>query len=76
MAKTHLRRAASFVGRATFIQNSRSKSAEEKALIHNELGAGRRHVIREFFGLNPEDEAAIVARIEVGLDQALKDETA
>lgn len=68
------RRARSFVGSATFIQKSREKSAEEKALYHNELGAGRRHVIREFFGLNDEDGAAIQARIEAGIEQALKDE--
>lgn len=60
------RRARSFVGSATFIQKSREKSAEEKAVWNDED--------RNFFGLNDEDGAAIQARIEAGIEQALKDE--
>lgn len=73
MAKAHLpRRKGMGVSPATFIQRSRSVSAEEKAQYHNEDGAGKRHVIREFFGLNPDDEAVIVAAIEAGIERQLE----
>lgn len=43
----------------TFIQRSREASPEFKALIHEELGAGRARVRRPFFQLTAADEEAI-----------------
>jgi hypothetical protein len=52
----------------TMIQQSRRTSPAEKAAYHQIAGAGKSRVKREFFGLSPEDEDAIVKRIEEGLD--------
>lgn len=43
------------VKRPTFIGISRSVSAEQKAIFHNVLGAGRSHVKRVFLDLTEED---------------------
>jgi hypothetical protein len=56
----------------TFIQRSRRVSAAEKAAYHELTGAGRSRVKRPFFGLDDKDEAAIVARIDKGIEEALK----
>jgi hypothetical protein len=56
----------------TFIQRSRNLRPSEKAAFHQVLGAGKSHVKRPFFELNANDEAAIVNRIQDGLDRALK----
>ena len=56
----------------TFIQRSRNLRPSEKALFHQELGAGKSHVTRKFFELNANDEAAIVNRIDTGLQQAIR----
>ncbi len=53
----------------TFIQKSRAVSPKQKAEYHEELGAGRSHVKREFFSLNAQDEAAIVDRVDDALDR-------
>jgi phage gpG-like protein len=57
----------------TLIQQSRRVPAEEKALYHQELGAGRSRVKRPFLGLTADDEKAIVARIEAAVDKRIKD---
>lgn len=59
-------------GGATFIQRSRNLRPSEKALFHDELGAGRSHVKREFFSLNTEDETAIMNRIDQALSKAVE----
>ncbi len=51
-------------GGPTYIQRSRQVSSEEKALFHNVLGAGRSHVIREFFGLSEADQTAAASLVE------------
>lgn len=56
------------VGVPTMIQRSRAVSPEAKAKFNTE---GR--VPRDFFALSPADEAAIDARVEAFLDQALED---
>jgi phage gpG-like protein len=55
----------------TLIQQSRRVPAEEKALYHQELGAGRSHVKRPFLGLTDDDEKAIVTRIEAAMDKRI-----
>ena len=60
------------MAKGTFIQNSRRKSPAEKAAYHQMTGAGTSKVRREFFGLTPTDEDAIVNRINSHLDRALK----
>jgi phage gpG-like protein len=57
--------------RPTMIQDSRRKSPEEKALYHQELGAGKSHVKRPFLGLTTEDEEAIVTRLSQGFDKRI-----
>lgn len=52
----------------TFIQRSRGKSSEEKAIYHNVTGAGRSKVIRRFLGLTDSD----VEHIRRQLDEALQ----
>ncbi len=52
---------------ATFIQRSRTVRPSEKAAFHDELGAGRSRVKREFFALNQADEDAIVQRVDDGI---------
>jgi hypothetical protein len=56
----------------TLIQRSRGTSAQEKALYHVELGAGRARVKRDFLGLTPEDELSIGATVATGMDKLLK----
>lgn len=69
MAKT--KRRARGTG-PTLIQRSRSVSPAEKAAFHQITGAGKRHTRREFFGLTPDDEAAIVDRVRNALEQELR----
>ena len=57
----------------TMIQRSRRMSASEKASYHQITGAGKRHVLRQFFGLNARDEEAIVTRIEQQIDKAIRE---
>jgi phage gpG-like protein len=61
------------MARRTLIQQSRGKSSKAKAEWHELTGAGKRKVKRPFFGLNRQDEDAITARIEDGLDRLLKE---
>lgn len=55
----------------TLIQQSRRTSAEEKALYHQTLGAGRSQVKRPFLGLTSEDEREILNRIDQSIDRKL-----
>jgi phage gpG-like protein len=55
----------------TLIQQSRRKSAEEKALYHNVLGAGQSRVKREFLGLTEQDERDIVDRLQKAIDRTI-----
>lgn len=48
----------------TFIQRSRQTSSEQKAIWHNVTGAGRSRVMRPFFELGDQDQAAIKDGIE------------
>lgn len=48
----------------TFIQRSRQVGPEEKALYHEELGAGRSRVTRPFLALTARDEALIQQELE------------
>lgn len=57
------------------IQSSRRVSPSEKAAFHQVTGAGKSHVLRQFFGLNERDEAEIVKRIEASIDRAIGDAT-
>lgn len=57
---------------STFIQRSRSVGAADKAFYHNETGAGRSGVVREFFALSPSDEDAIEAAIDAHLERVLE----
>jgi len=61
--------------RQTLIQRSRRVSAAEKATYHEVTGAGRSRTKRPFFGLDERDEAAIVDRIDKGIQKALAKET-
>lgn len=56
----------------TFVQRSRGVSAEQKALYHQVLGAGRAGVLRPFLGLTAEEERLIDQRIERLIDGALQ----
>lgn len=51
----------------TLIQQSRRVPAIEKAAYHQLAGAGRSRVLRPFLGLTPDDEQAILLRIETHL---------
>ena len=55
----------------TFIQRSRSKGAEEKAIYHNIAGAGKGRVLRKFFELNDDDVNAIIDIVEAGIQKAI-----
>jgi phage gpG-like protein len=57
----------------TLIQQSRRVPAEEKALYHQELGAGRSRVKRPFLGLTEDDAKAIEARLQAAVDKRIKD---
>jgi hypothetical protein len=50
--------------RQTLIQRSRRVPPAEKATFHQITGAGRRKVIREFFGVSRQDEDAIHQRLD------------
>lgn len=56
----------------TLIQQSRRKSPEEKALYHQELGAGRSGVTRKFLGLTAQDENDILALLDKRIDTRLQ----
>lgn len=56
---------------ATLNQRSRSKRPSEKAVYHHVTGAGKRRVLRPFFGIAPSDERPLVAEIERRLDANL-----
>lgn len=53
----------------TFIQRSRSESSEQKAIWHNESGAGKSRVRRQFFELGTDDQVAV----KEGLERLLQD---
>lgn len=55
----------------TLIQRSRRVPPSEKAAYHQIAGAGRSHVKRQFFGLSPSDETAIVDAVEQDLKRRL-----
>lgn len=55
------------------IQRSRRIAPSEKAAFHQVSGSGRAHVRRQFFGLSPSDESAIVDRLEADLTRRLKE---
>ena len=55
----------------TLMTRSRGVGPEQKAIYHNELGAGRSRVVREFLGLTPSDEADVVAKVETWITQKL-----
>ena len=57
--------------RQTFIQRSRSTTAEKKALIHQVHGAGRSGVTRPFLGLTPDDERQMQAKLEAWIDKTV-----
>lgn len=48
----------------TFIQRSRAVGANDKALYHDQLGAGKSRVKRPFFGLSPAEEKQISDRVD------------
>lgn len=55
----------------TFIQRSRQVAPEQKALYHDELGAGRSRVKRPFFQLDRNDEQVLVEEIAKRLEARL-----
>lgn len=56
----------------TFLQRSRSVSAEQKALYHQVEGAGRSRVTRPFFGLTESEADEIQKRLEAFIDSGLQ----
>lgn len=58
----------------TLMTRSRAIGPEQKALYHNDLGAGRGKVLREFVGLTAEDAAAVVDKVETFLQARLDDQ--
>lgn len=58
-------------GTGTFIQRSRALGAADKAFFHNETGAGRSQVKREFFDLNEGEVDQIEAAVLRHLDSVL-----
>lgn len=56
----------------TMIQRSRAVSSGDKALWHDELGAGKNQVKRPFFRLNNKDEERILTLISQHLDKVTK----
>lgn len=57
--------------RRTVIQRSRDVSPAQKAAFHNVTGAGKRHVLRKFFGLSEADAEAIRDRVERYIDDVI-----
>jgi phage gpG-like protein len=58
----------------TLIQQSRRISAEQKALYHQVLGAGKSRVTREFLGLTDQDEKDIADRVQKAIDRAISNQ--
>lgn len=56
----------------TLIQRSRAVSPEQKAVYHVVAGAGKKRVIRDFFDMNPQDEAEIVRLLGSRIDERLR----
>jgi hypothetical protein len=56
----------------TFIQRSRDVSSEQKAMWHNVTGAGKSHVVREFFGLSDDEQNAAKAALEKAIEQRVR----
>jgi hypothetical protein len=50
--------------RETFISRSRGVAPSLKAAYHNETGAGKSRVIREFFGLSATDLVALTEALD------------
>lgn len=53
---------------STLIQKSRRMAAAEKALYHQESGAGKSRVTRPFFGLSPQDERWLEEELDQRVD--------
>lgn len=60
----------------TLIQRSRAIPPSEKATFHQLTGAGRRGVLRQFFGLSASDENVIVERVAAHLDEMTRNANA
>lgn len=56
----------------TFIQRSRALTAEQKALFHQTLGAGKSKVKRPFLGVTPAEREEIDRRIEALIDREVQ----
>lgn len=56
MAAKGLRRVLS----PTFIGKSRAVASEQKAIWHDVTGAGRRGVVRHFFGIETDEDKAVL----------------
>jgi len=56
----------------TFIQRSRSVGAAEKAFFHNVSGAGKKRVVRPFFGLSSQDITWVMRKIEIHATRELR----
>lgn len=57
----------------TLIQQSRRVGAEQKALYHQVLGAGKSHVKRPFVGLTEPDARIIALRLEQALQRRIQE---
>jgi hypothetical protein len=57
--------------RQTFIQHSRGKTAEQKALYHQVEGAGTSRIKRPFLGLTSEEEQQVDRRIQALIDDGV-----
>lgn len=56
----------------TFIQRSRAVAGAEKAYYHAVVGAGRSRVIRDFFGVNEQDMAALTRKVDAFLRRVIR----
>jgi hypothetical protein len=56
----------------TFIQRSRSVSPEQKAVFHQDAGAGPKHILRPFLGLTEAEEDEIGQRLEPLIDRKVQ----
>lgn len=56
----------------SLMQRSRTVSPALKASYHEYAGAGRKQVLRPFFGLTDEDAKEIEGKVNEALDRALK----
>lgn len=56
----------------TFIGLSRQVASEQKAIWHNVTGAGKSQVIRRFFDVNEQDQAACAEALEKLVEARLK----